>query len=412
MSILLKLDIDERAKTNKKYTNKFTEQHRKSMESLINLDAYPSYFKGFKYIKFVGFKIIEPPDIHSSATLFSENGFSNSKTFLSLTQGTKATGGASDTEIKKLLKSMLKGWLLNQIPQCVIKMNAPINKYHYITGHTRDETIVKPYNFENVLVALYEPLPGAKVSDVISEVSVLGAVFNPANLPSVKTKEEDIILEAQRAVDSGWIEWDKKDEDDLFDKVYDRIGKMCDAVNFTELKRKQLALEVVESNKDNSSFQLYSMNADKASEWLKKTKYKDTQATKDKKGIKYIVKSFNMVTKGQVDAIKLAKKYPNYEIRVIVHCGTLSPSKAEDEYTRRLSAFWKDWHLQLDAYQQVIFAGKPQSPKNIVLYGGLPQVASIFDIESCVLYVQDGDGEFTQNGVVYGKDNGDSEDEE
>ena len=154
------------------------------------------------------------------------------------------------------------------------------------------------------------------------------------------------------------------------------------------------------------------MNADKALKWLKGTKYKDIQGTKDKKGVKYIIKSYDMVTKGQVDAIKLAKKHPNYEIRVIVHCGTLSPSKAEEQYIKRLSVFWKDWHSQLDAYQQVIFAGKPQSPKNIVLYGGLPQIASIFDLDTCVLYVQDGDGEFTQNGTVWPNDSDDGEDEE
>ena len=58
--------------------------------------------------------------------------------------------------------------------------------------------------------------------------------------------------------------------------------------------------------------------------------------------------------------------------------------------------FWTDWYNIYNAFQQVVFGGKTQNIQNLTLYGIIPQIGEDMDTEQLCLYVQSGDGEFTQ----------------
>ena len=132
------------------------------------------------------------------------------------------------------------------------------------------------------------------------------------------------------------------------------------------------------------------MTKEKAKLWLDGSKYKDIKGS-----VRYIIISSDFVTKGQVKCW-FSKKYPDEEVRVIVHCGIITGGI--EQYITRLTKFWVDWNTQLDNYSDIIFNGATIQPKNLKLYGGVPQVTEEFDTTQVCLFKQDSvEGEFTQN---------------
>ena len=62
-----------------------------------------------------------------------------------------------------------------------------------------------------------------------------------------------------------------------------------------------------------------------------------------------------------------------------------------------MTRFWVDWHTQFDNYSHVVFGNASITPKNLTLYGGVPQVTEEFDTTQVCLFVQDSvEGEFKQ----------------
>jgi len=363
------------AAVDKTIINEFTPEHLESMISLINLDAYPSlYGDNFKTIYFDGFDIINSKNI----SLDTKQIETTSVAFQKARKG----GGVSDTEEKELDTSLAtKGSILSVPPGAVYER--AIDDNIYITGQTRDGRYAK-YNFSNRLVAKYKRKPGFTDEQVMDELSQLGIIFNPKNLPQFEAKEYDIIDEGTRAFSNGWV--DRKSPN-AYQLVFDRITPQCQAVGIGKIRCSYLAMTIINNTDDKP---VLPMTQEKAKTWLDGSKYKDI---KDK--VRYVVLSYDFVSKGQVTAVGLAKKYPNEEVRVIVHCGIIT--NGIEQYTTRLTKFWLAWHTQLDNYSNVYFGGAPIKPKNLILYGGVPQVTEEFDTTQVCLFVQDSvEGEFTQ----------------
>jgi len=373
--ITYKFDIN--ASVDKTIFNAFIDKHKEILESLVNKEAYPELYGEFKTIKFVGFKIIEANKVKTDITDKDIQGI-NYGTMFGITQKARKAGGVSDSESKDLRTSFKsRGSMLNVPPGAVFE-NIKDKLYTYITGMTR-EWEYSTFNFTNRLVAVYKRKDGVTDDQVSNELSTLGNIWNPKSLPAVEAKEYDIIDEGIRAIDNKWIERN-------LSEIIERIRPQCKAVSIGEKRTSYLATVIYNDTGDNP---VLPMTQEKAAYWLDKTKYKNVPGK-----IRYIIKSYDMVTKGQVDAVKLAKKYPKEEIRVIVQCGIITGGI--DQYINRLKKFWTDWFSIYDAYQQVVFGGKPQDIQNLTLYGGVPQVTEEFDGLQVCLYKQDGDGEFTQ----------------
>jgi hypothetical protein len=302
-----------------------------------------------------------------------------SGTIFGISQKTRRGGGVTDKEEKDLDKSLLtRGSLLNVPPGSVYTPNLECQEHIYITGHTRDGRYGK-YNFLNRLVSVYVKKDGCRDDEVANELSQLGNIFNPKTLPQSEAKEYDIIDEGIRAVQNKWVVRDVT-------SIMERIKLQCEAVGIRKVRRSYLATVIYN---DTGNGQILPMTQEKAAIWKDNSKYKDIPGK-----IRYIVKSYDMVSKGCVDAAHLAKKYPNEEIRVIVHCGIITGGL--EQYTSRVIKFWTDWYNIYNAFQQVVFGGKTQNIQNLTLYGIIPQIGEDMDTEQLCLYVQSGDGEFTQ----------------
>ena len=353
--------------------NSFTEEHRKAMEGLISLEAYPEKYDNtrFKTVEFVGFRVIPATKIRMDTVQPS----GTSVTWQKARKG----GSITDKETKDLDNSLkTKGSLLGVPPGAVFE-RVEDEDWIYITGQSRDGRYVK-YHFSNRLVAVYRAKPGFTEDEILNELSQLGNIFNPKSLPEVEAKDYDIVEEGIRAVEKNWINSD-------YNEILDRITPQCDAVGIGKTHASRLAMVILNDTGDSP---VLPMTSEKSQEWIDGTNYKDI---KDK--VRYVVKSYDMVSKGQIDCVKLAKKYPKEEIRVIVQCGILTGGI--EQYTSRLTKFWVDWYSQLDAFSDVYFDNKPVVPSNLTLYGGVPQCTGEMDVKQVCLFVQDSvEGEFTQ----------------
>ena len=369
--MILAYKFNVSAAVDKTITNKFLPEHLESMKSLINLEAYSTlYGDNFKTIYFDGFHIIDTDKINLDTRRQHKTGVA--------TQIARKGGGINDTEEKSLDNSLATKGVLLSLPPGAVFQRTP-NDNDYITGMSRDGRYVK-YNFANRLVAVYKAKEGFTADQINDELSQLGNIFNPKQLPQVATKEYDIIDEGIRAIDNEWVE-------ELYQPIHDRLVPQFDAACIGKMRSSLLVMTILNTK---SITPVLPMTAEKAKQWLDGSKYKDIPNK-----VKYIVVSYDFVTKGQVGAVKSAFKNPNEEIRVIVHCGIITGGL--EQYTDRLTNFWKDWDTQLTAYSAVFFGDKSVQPRNLTLYGGVPQVTEEFDTAQVCLFRQDSvSGEFTQ----------------
>tara|TARA_B100000927_G_C16426390_1_gene453658 strand:- start:86 stop:1240 length:1155 start_codon:yes stop_codon:yes gene_type:complete len=353
--------------------NSFTEEHRQAMEGLISLEAYPEKYDNsrFETVEFTGFRIIPASKIRMDTV--QPSGTSVTR------QQARKGGGINDTETKNLDNSLVTKGSLLSVPPGAVYEQVIDKSYIYITGQSRDGRY-KKYHFTNRLVAVYEKKEGFTDDQVQNELSQLGNIFNPKSLPEVEAKDYDIVEEGLRAINNKWIKLD-------YNEILDRITPQCDAVGIGKTHASKLAMTIMNDKGDNP---VLPMTSEKAKEWKDGTKYTDIP---DK--VRYVIKSYDMSTKGQVDCVKLAKKYPKEEIRVIVHCGIVTGGT--EQYISRLTNFWLNWFAQLEAFREVYFDNKPIVPSNLTLYGGVPQCTGEMDVSQVCLFVQDSvEGEFKQ----------------
>ena len=193
--MILSYNFDISASVDKTITNKFLPEHLESMKSLINLKAYPTlYGDNFKTIYFAGFKIIDANKVNLDTKQQHKTGVA--------TQIARKGGGINDTEEKSLDNSLATKGVLLSLPPGAVFQRTP-NDNDYITGMSRDGRYVK-YNFANRLVAVYKAKEGFTADQINDELSQLGNIFNPKQLPQVEAKEHDIIDEGIRGVKSKW----------------------------------------------------------------------------------------------------------------------------------------------------------------------------------------------------------------
>jgi hypothetical protein len=85
----------------------------------------------------------------------------------------------------------------------------------------------------------------------------------------------------------------------------------------------------------------------------------------------------------------------NEEVRLVIHGGILGGNPGST-WENRVTKFWYKKNEILNDFQQVIFGGKTKDIQNFVLYGAIPQVESMHDLNKLVLFNQ-------RNGSLYQK---------
>ena len=112
--------------------------------------------------------------------------------------------------------------------------------------------------------------------------------------------------------------------------------------------------------------------------WLETKKY----INNDK--VIYYPVSHSTPSKGITGAAKMAFDNPGKEIRVVVHTAVLTAFDLEGCYIDRVTEFVSDWENILQKVSSGYFGGKIRSNSPIKLYGAIPAVSTLHDLNKIV----------------------------
>lgn len=369
-------------------SNTFTQSHIDSVKKFLQKEAFPEFFNNnnFRTIQFDRFDIVLPDQIKSDL------GYLAAFDVYGRTQQARKFGGTTDDENEDLDRSLEEFGVKFTTPTMACFTNDD-EEFMIITGHRRHERFEK-YRFTNRLIAVYKRKPGFTDDEIADELSQLGNIWNPKNLPSVPAKEYDIIDEGIRAVNKKWVTWD-------LTAIQNRLRPQTKAVGIGETKLAEYAVTVynatnpTDNTKNSSSSTILPMGEDRANEWMSKSKYKDIEGK-----VYYLPLSYSTPLKNFSSIYLRASKEPDAIFRVVVHPGVLTSSDVKRQYDMRISSFYKKWHEIATAVAIVGNKGKPISFGNIELYGAIPVLGSHHDISSYTLnlFVKNSDGCYYQKG--------------
>ena len=352
-------------------TNTFTDDHLETHNLLCPIQAYPEMYEDLqKGLRFHSRLLVNREQITTSRL--------DRLTDSPRQQDSRVGGGIGEESGKDLTKSFHdNGVHLRQPAPCLFLVKGELGssdaEYRYITGQSRDEFVWTKYNFDNIIANVYVADENATTQDIENALSFHGVFFNPKELANNHSTMESIQKEAINASLNQWI--DGTDYQQIHDRVYSQ-GKN---VGLSDAKIQSIIHNVLNIVGDPSS-DVYSWTADSAKEWMKDKKFIDTGS------VKYIIRSARgTFGKALTDTIKLAKENPNHTIRLVVHTGSLASDPAT-EYPSIVEKFFSKIESLMDAISVVGFNGQEWRFRNVELYGVLPAVGVLHNLNKLVKF--------------------------
>lgn len=355
-------DFNRAALIDKKITNALTEEHLKLHNKLCPIEAHPELYTNelpLESIEFYKRKCIP------------RNIIANDSEANPRTQGAREGGSIDQTELVDLENSLHnQGVKLSTLQEKVYEISP--GRYKYITGMSRD-FVKNKYNFTHIIADVYRAKEGATDSELRRDLSEFGLTSNPKLDPAVPTSMASIQKEGMIAVDEGWVE-------NEFDSIYKRVSRIANAVKLSKTKKEIITTNILNRFRTDPKAIVLPMTTDDAKEWCLEHKFIDVE---DK--IKYFIRSYDMSSKAIVDSIKYAHNHPKEKVRLIITAGVLGGSP-QSQYDLRIAKFQTEYDLILSSFQDVIFSGATMKIKNLELYGAIPSVGSMHDLDKLCFY--------------------------
>ena len=368
-------DFDRKAESDNSITNSFTEDHldiaSKAFESLRNSWANGVLNDDFEFIKLSK----KNPELVKTKLI-------NFDTEKNMQEYRASKRNPSINDVKRSIKD--QGYKLNK--EMPVLYKNPDGTYEIITGNTR-YWVLEQFNFTNLIAYVYEGKSKTNTKGIELDKRELSVVLNPAEDPSEPASMEDVIQYGLAVCNANVIDVNSPT---AFDQIKKKIARSTFAIQLSDSKVSYCVATIMNRADGYAGEEIVPLNNIEANKWIYDAKLinipnKDT----------YIVKSNDMVRSNVVEAIQEAAQYPNEEVRLIIHGGILGGNPGSTWETR-VTKFWYRKNEILNDFQQVIFGGKTKDIQNFVLYGAIPQVESMHDLNKLVLFNQ-------RNGSLYQK---------
>ena len=307
-------------------------------------------------------------------------------------QGVRA--GGKNHKFKQIAQDVREfGFKLMHPAICLFRM--PNGELIPMNGRTRLEILVHQHNFTNIIAIIYEAKPehivnGGISEEVLDDLSQFGLLANSHSDPQGDLQLEDVYLEVCNAIARKWIKDDVNppgSNDYLHEQVKNRVETVCGEGCFSPSKRSELIFRILNTNNPNFVVKSWTSKG-LPQQWLKKNGYKNVKPTfikdedgnveVDKRGIMYVCLSAATASKGIISAASTAFEFKNYDIKIIVHTGTLTGFDLEKCYEDRVQAFRDFYNESLMEMGYGYFARKSATKRPIELLGALPAVGSYF----------------------------------
>lgn len=356
-------------------TNALTEDHLRTHNTLCPQEAYPELFgEDFPHsdvLVYKGREIVKRKDIVTDRE--------TTTSMYPRMQNARATSSVKESEYKKLKENFHHFGLKLNLQQPLVFRDAT-GRLRYITGHTRDK-VYDEYNFSDIIVNVYEPAPGATDTQQQNTLSQFGVEANPDTPPSVPADMLDITYEIERALKMKWITTEEE--------AMARARSYLSTSGLSKSKLDACALSAYSSQQANPMDKKIPLFADEAAQWLEDHNFVDIKGK-----VKYFSKSYDFSSKATVDCVMYAAEHPDEEVRIVVHGGVVS---TEDQWTNRIENFYLKYKDILKAFKTVVFDDAPikaygKDQHNIRLYGAIPQIGSLHNLDKICFFDNSGDG--------------------
>ena len=274
-----------------------------------------------------------------------------------------------------------------------------------MNGRTRNE-ILDGLDMENLIVDVYEASPtllnenGVYKSEVEESIiadarSKFGLIANAENDPSGDLTLEDVYRECSLAIEYGWISRN-------LDDIKDRVNEVCGTGMFTDWKRQTVALRIFNNYNPDETVVVWTFSA--VENWLKRNKFLQIKPVYNAgslktRGIMYYPVASSTVAKGLFQVTKMASENPDYDIREIVHTGTLTGFDLPGNFEAKVESFKTTWDLRLLQLREIFFGGATIQKQRVVLYGIVPALSSKHNLEKLIRFKSD--GTWSQSGKTW-----------
>ena len=260
-----------------------------------------------------------------------------------------------------------------------------------LNGRTRFEILVQRHGFKNIIAIIYKGRNGYTKKEIDSDCSIFGVSSNSNHNPAGKTRVDVVFREVNLAITRGWINLVGDTQQDL-STIRERVDKLCGTGILPPTVRDNLIHRIL--NNHDPQFTVKSWSTPGISDnWLTDHSYVTVKPKKNrngrviKKGIMYVCYSSQTGGKTFTDVAKIAFKYPQYEIRLVIHTGTLTGFNLELCYYTRIDEFRTFWINAIRWISNSFFGDCDDSDNRVVLYGALPALESIHDLDKIVKFV-------------------------
>ena len=355
-------------------TNKFTEENLETYKKLIVPEAYPWLF---------GEDLIPTLKVFSSEAIVNIDDVN----WLDSNTTQTARSGGKNPKIKEIARDVASyGFKLTN--PAIALFRRKNGQLFPLNGRTRKEILVSNHGFTNLIVIIYEAADDATEDEVKNACSAFGLLANSYSDPSGDLQLEDVFREVQLAIKNGWVSFSGEDADfneDLV-SIRRRVDLVCGKGCFTSTKRDQLVYRIYNTNNPQYIVKSWS-SAGETALWMKKYNIKTIEPKDGKRGIKYICLSAETGEKSLIAAAKYAFQYSDYDIRVIIHTGTLTGFDLEENYMSKINKFRDFWDATLVKLSYGFFGKSNPKKKPITLYAVLPALSSIHNLEKLVKIV-------------------------
>lgn len=355
-------------------TNKFTEENLETYKKLIVPEAYPWLF---------GEDLIPTLKVFSSEAIVNIDDVN----WLDSNTTQTARSGGKNPKIKEIARDVASyGFKLTN--PAIALFRRKNGQLFPLNGRTRKEILVSNHGFTNLIVIIYEAVDDVTEDEIQNACSAFGLLANSYSDPSGDLQLEDVFREVQLAIKNGWVSFSGEDADRNEDlsSIRRRVDLVCGKGCFTPTKREQLVYRIYNTNNPQYIVKSWS-SAGETALWMKKYNIKTIEPKDGKRGIKYICLSAETGEKSLIAAAKEAFKYSDYDIRVIIHTGTLTGFDLEENYMSKINKFRDFWDATLVKLSYGFFGKSNPKNKPITLYAVLPALSSIHNLEKLVKIV-------------------------
>jgi|TARA_B110000196_G_scaffold296716_1_gene287258 hypothetical protein len=355
-------------------TKKFTEENLATYKKLIVPEAYPWLF---------GEDLLPALKIFSSESIVDVD---DVNWLDSMTEQTARNGG-KNPKLKEIARDIGSyGFkLTNPAVALFRKKNGELIP---INGRSRKEILVGNHDFTNIIAIIYEAEDDATEDEVENACSAFGLLSNSYSDPAGDLQMEDVFNEVQIAIAKGWISFSGEEVDFPLDitAIRNRVDLVCGKGCFTPTKREQLVYRIYNTNNPQFVVKSWTRPSETAL-WMKKYNIIDIKPVNGKRGIMYVCLSAETGEKSIIAASRYSYEKPDYDIRVIIHTGTLTGFALEENYMSKVTKFRDFWDATLLRMSYGFFGNKMPTKTPISLYGVLPALSSIHNLTKLVKIV-------------------------